>query len=191
MTMAKDTVPRILRAARDLMSERGYEHVTVKEIAQVAGVSEMTVFRKFDTKIGILKALIAEYSYMPYFEHFFDTQLSGDLAQDLTDIAENYLYFMTKNQAIFLISIQERGHLPELQDEVSQQHTQKLVRLLTNYFAKQQAQGNIRLQAADVLAHQFLTTLFGFFVSTTLWDTRPTSSFVASYIDTFVQGIRV
>ncbi|MEG0472368.1 MAG: helix-turn-helix domain-containing protein, partial [Solibacillus sp.] len=69
--MTIKTRERILHAASTLMEARGYNQVPVKEIAELAGVSEMTIFRHFETKIGILEALIQHQSYVPYYEQFF------------------------------------------------------------------------------------------------------------------------
>jgi len=44
----------IAETARRLFSERGFEHVSVAEIARVADVSEKTVFNYFPTKEGLV-----------------------------------------------------------------------------------------------------------------------------------------
>ncbi len=44
------TSDRILQSALQLMKEKGFQPVTIKEIADAANVSEMTIFRHFETK---------------------------------------------------------------------------------------------------------------------------------------------
>jgi len=51
---APDARGRLLAAAFDLFSERGFENVTVGEIAQRAGLAERTFFRYFDDKREVL-----------------------------------------------------------------------------------------------------------------------------------------
>jgi AcrR family transcriptional regulator len=48
------THARIQQVALELFEASGFEAVTVAQIAQRAGVSEMTLFRHFDTKHGVL-----------------------------------------------------------------------------------------------------------------------------------------
>ncbi len=57
MSAAADTTARILSAAAELIAERGYAATTTRGIAERAGVNEVTLFRKFKNKQGILRAL--------------------------------------------------------------------------------------------------------------------------------------
>jgi AcrR family transcriptional regulator len=52
--MTEQTRDRLLRAALELMNERGYDAATTAGIAARAGVSEMTLFRHFPTKAALL-----------------------------------------------------------------------------------------------------------------------------------------
>lgn len=49
---------RLLEAATWLVAERGAEHVTMHEVAQVAGVGKGTLFRRFGDRNGLLPALL-------------------------------------------------------------------------------------------------------------------------------------
>ena len=54
MSRTADTRRRLLQAALELASTRGFEQTTVAEIAERASVSEMTFFRHFPTKASVL-----------------------------------------------------------------------------------------------------------------------------------------
>jgi AcrR family transcriptional regulator len=54
---AADTEKRIIDAAAELFGECGYANTTTRAIAERAGVNEVTLFRKFGSKRGILAAL--------------------------------------------------------------------------------------------------------------------------------------
>lgn len=193
--MKKDTKDKILAAATSLMTERGYSNVSVKDIASTAGVSEMTVFRHFETKLGILQAVLDHHSYIPYFEHLFAQELSGDLANDLQQIANTYLAFMEKNKPIFLITTQDRSMLPGLMDTISDNQTKQLLQLLAAYFQSQIEQGKMKEIDTKGQAIVFLTSLFGFFVSNALWDHHflkdQRDTFVRNLVTNFVSGVVV
>lgn len=57
---AAQTKERILRAAKNLFKSEGFEYATIEKIAQVAGVSIPTVYSLFQSKRGILRALMDE-----------------------------------------------------------------------------------------------------------------------------------
>jgi AcrR family transcriptional regulator len=52
----------VLAATLDLLSRRGYEAMTTKEIASVAGVNEVTLFRRWGTKAAIVAEALQDYS---------------------------------------------------------------------------------------------------------------------------------
>jgi AcrR family transcriptional regulator len=55
--MTRDTESSILDAAAELFAERGYAATTTRAIAERAGVNEVTLFRRFESKAGVLRAL--------------------------------------------------------------------------------------------------------------------------------------
>ena len=48
----------LLSAARELVEERGYDAVTMDAVAAKAGVGKGTVFRRFDSREGLMGALL-------------------------------------------------------------------------------------------------------------------------------------
>ena len=56
----KDTRDLILEASLEVFSEKGYTAATTLEISKRAGVSEMTLFRQFQTKNNLFLASIKE-----------------------------------------------------------------------------------------------------------------------------------
>lgn len=54
MTRVERTRKRLQDEAVRLFTDRGYDNVTVEEIAAAAGVSHMTFFRHFPTKVSVL-----------------------------------------------------------------------------------------------------------------------------------------
>jgi AcrR family transcriptional regulator len=53
----RETGQAILQATAELFAERGYKATTTRAIAERAGVNEVTLFRRFKNKRGILAAL--------------------------------------------------------------------------------------------------------------------------------------
>src|SRR5699024_8203733 len=96
------TADRILKSALQLMKDKGFNLVTIKDIADVANVSEMTIFRHFDTKKGVLEAAIKKNTVVPSFKQTFDKDIVWNLERDLRLIAYLYLDLMESNESICL-----------------------------------------------------------------------------------------
>ncbi len=62
--MPRPPIPEetILAAAADLFAERGYQGTTTSAIAERAGVNEVTLFRRFGSKQGLLAALAKQWA---------------------------------------------------------------------------------------------------------------------------------
>lgn len=56
----QDRRARIIAAAKELFAESGLENITIEAIADIAGVSSVTVHNYYGTKSGVLLALVAE-----------------------------------------------------------------------------------------------------------------------------------
>lgn len=188
------TAERILLAALRLMREKGFKAVTIKDIAQASQVSEMTVFRHFETKKGVLEAAVAKYSYLPGFRKLFDEMMVWDLERDLERIAGAYLEAMHRNESIFLIAVQERTNMPELADFIAEQ-TGQLKAYIAAYFMAMQDRKKMAPADANMQAMAFLTMLYGYFSSTSLWGTRfirePKEQFVPQLVANFCNGIKI
>lgn len=57
-TQAAQTRARILTSAKNLFESEGFEYVTIEKMAQQASVSIPTVYSLFQSKIGVLRALM-------------------------------------------------------------------------------------------------------------------------------------
>lgn len=186
------TSDRILQSALQLMKEKGFHLVTIKEIAEVANVSEMTVFRHFETKKGVLEAAIARNTVVPSFKQTLDEKIAWDLEKDLLQIAHLYLDLMERNESICLIAVQERASMPELVDLISD-NTEQLKGYITAYFNTMQKEGKMIQSDSYTQASTFLATLFSYFISTALWGKKfinvPKEEFIKNSVKTFCYGL--
>ena len=187
------TTDRILKATLELMKDKSFRVVTIRDIAQASSVSEMTVFRHFRTKRGVLEAAISKYSFVPFFKEIFEKQIVHDLENDLYLIATTYLNQMQNNKSIFLIAIQERSTMPELTSIISN-NTGQFRDLLTDYFATMQSKNKMMKVDANALTITFMATLFGYFSSIAFWGElfiRETSEeFVKTMVAMFCNGLK-
>jgi AcrR family transcriptional regulator len=145
---SEQRVQDILRAAREVFSERGYENATTTDIAQRLGISEATVFTYFRGKRELCVRVISD-----WYDEIIAT-MEGGLPKD-KPIAEQFAFIVRTHLRLFLIQgtgmcalvLSERpgsgGKSAELADTVvayQRRYTAPLMDLL----ARGQASGDIR-----------------------------------------------
>ena len=64
-----DTKEKIMQVSAKLFSEKGYDKVTMREIAKSIGINSATIYHHFPSKNDILRSLYAFYSAQRYREH--------------------------------------------------------------------------------------------------------------------------
>ena len=104
----RDARSRILQAALDEFSDKGYHASTIDSIAERAGIAKGTVYRYFNTKEGLFNALkedtISEFVELA--RH--DLSQEEDVLKIIESVIKNYLSFFEKNSAFFKVIIQEQ-----------------------------------------------------------------------------------
>ncbi|MFJ9390489.1 TetR/AcrR family transcriptional regulator [Nocardioides sp. NPDC101246] len=103
----------LMRAARDLFAAEGYESVTTRQIAELAGVSEQMIFRHFGSKAKLFEAA----AVAPFVEHLDDyvkvwsERASGvrDPVQEASDLYRGLYDVFAENRALLtaLVSTQD------------------------------------------------------------------------------------
>ena len=127
---------KIFEAVMETIAERGYAGATTRQIAEAAGVSEVTLFRKFGSKAELVKRTISALVEQTKFESA--TQYSGDIHADLLRVVKAYREGVIRNEHFFFVLFAELSRTPELADSFSQPLGlfQSIGKLLSRYQAE-------------------------------------------------------
>lgn len=155
-----NTEDKILNASIILFSQKGYSAVTTKEIAKEAGVSEMTLFRHFESKHNLFAKAFEKFVFSPRVIALFEG-LEGDLERDLNKVCAFYHDILFKNQNIILMYIKNEELNPEF-DVAIFKFPNELKKGLSRYFELMRDKG-VTQENPESLAVSFLTTNFGLF----------------------------
>lgn len=186
-----DSKSRLMLAAIDLMAEKGYKGVSTKEIASAAGVSEMTLFRNFGSKLNLLENAVDRYHYSVEMTRIFNETVTWDLRKDLLGISQMYHEIMDRNRKLFLIVLRD-DELIEIREK-AQKHPRKLLELLTQYFTDMQSRNRMIQIDAETQAITFMWMNYGAFMTQLFGATTITKvsyqAFIESSIELFVRGV--
>lgn len=155
---------KLLRAAIDLISERGYHGVTTQEIASAADLSEKTLFRHFGSKQNLLESALERFQYAEEMRVLFNEQLAWELEIDLLAISRKYHDIMNRDRKLILIAIKDEVHIPGFKER-RLQHPRQLLTFLTNYFSTMREKGKIACPDPTMQAFTFMMAQYGAFIN--------------------------
>ncbi len=192
--MSKTTRQKLCEAAIELFSNEGYDGVTTKKIAEVAGVSEMTLFRHFGSKNNLFQDAYDSYLYQPNFESLFESGLKGDIEKDLLRIGHVYLDVLSMNRSLIMMEIRsktlEKGERQPLTKAPLLFKTQMI-----KYLETLRRSGKIKNEDVELIAVAFISNIMGHFFRETIFHETITDITAQDGIDysirLFAQSISV
>lgn len=95
----------ILQAAKTLFATKGYDLTTTKNIAQEAGVNEVTIFRSFGSKEKLLTKVLEDQLFQPNFSAQLQDISGQSLEDQLQNIALGLKEMYQKNQDFIMINL--------------------------------------------------------------------------------------
>lgn len=155
---------RLLWAAINLTSEKGYNGVTTQEIAAAAGLSEKTLFRHFGSKQKLLESAFDRFHYAEEMRKFFEEKLVWELEVDLLTVCRTYHEIMNRNRKLIQISTKDEALLPGFKERLHQ-HPLQLLEFLTNYFITMAEKGKMICTDPRIQAFTFMMSQYGAFVN--------------------------
>lgn len=136
----------VLKACLTLFSQQGYDRTTTGDIAELAGVSEGTVYKHFKNKREILNALLEplQASVLPAVADEFTQEAAAQhftsLAEALHFLASDRLHYILDNRLVIRVFIQEVMVNPKLFDTaytvVSQRFAPVVMPMLTQFIGQ-------------------------------------------------------
>lgn len=108
----------IYHAVIQVVSERGYASATTKQMAVAANVSEVTIFRKYGSKLELVKQAIS--SIVNQTDLASAARYTGDINADLIRILQAYQHSAIKHGDFVSALFLEMSRHPELVDLIDE-----------------------------------------------------------------------
>ncbi len=129
--MSVDTKDKILAASVKLFSDKGYAAVRTREIAESAGVNEVTLFRCFGNKKSIYHETFRKYIVRPTPEYLLQ-DTTDDIEKDFILICNAMVNLFKKNSRLIQMSFKEIIAFEEIEKELKNQPEQ-MIEIVKNY----------------------------------------------------------
>lgn len=198
--MKNDKEQMILEAAVKVLSQKGFEGATTKEIAQEAGIAEATLFRYFSTKKGILEQILFKVvdTVIPkLFVNSLEIMLlqysRENLKETLRMILKNRLNLIGENFNLFKIVMTEAQFNQELRQAAKDKIFLPIRQLVKQYIEKGITAGFLRPVDASAASRFVSYAFWGLIMEHNLLmdeeQPRDIDDEINEIIDIFLYGI--
>lgn len=159
----KDTAAEILKAARQLFYEKGYEAASTREISARVGISKAALYHHFKNKEEILFRICLEAAdeLVGNMRRAIarNVQSGRPLKEQLTDILIEYLRTYLKNENFNKILFHDMEYLPEDKKRVILDKEKENVHQLRAFLVSLMDQGLIRPINSTVMTFSLISSL--------------------------------
>ena len=185
------TQERLLAAAREVFARDGIVKATTREIARMADVNEVTLFRHFVSKERLLTAALAD-AVQGHQAALNEIALDmADLESGLLQFAHFYLQLLREHEAFFRILLAEGKYLSETTRkqiaEVGKPLRARLIQYLTNAQSQQLLRSFPVAPAADAFTGMLLVTILR---HSAIPKEYSLEEYIQTSIALFLQGVK-
>lgn len=151
------TRKHLLAAGLGLLAEKGYQGSTAREIARVAGVTEVTLYRHFRSKDELFSAAITEEAarvteLIP--------ELSGNIEKDLCSLARYMNEQLSAERDRLIRVLPELSRHPEMLGQTVATAIQQFLDKLSSFFRYYQQSGDLISDMGDEVTAVFLGPMY-------------------------------
>jgi len=186
---------RLINAALELFASQGVTETTTRQIAEVAGVNEVTLFRQFGNKHGLLLAVMEEATVLSSLAQAWAQQANpvSSLEQALKDYADSRLEALEAIPELVRSLVGEAGQYPTANRQALGHQISQANRFVAQYLEMVIRQGQLQTRLpAEKIASLLNSLLLGYAVLDLtsefhqLWRDR--HDFLDSLIELFLHG---
>ncbi len=184
---------RLIEAASQVFANLGVQGATTREIARVAGVNEVTLFRHFASKEQLLGAVIENALALQIEALAHPEAWTQNLGVDLKHYAQLYNSMLEAQEDLIRTFIGEAKRHPEAAKQVIKAAIKPLEEKLIAYLQYSQKRGNVRpdidpLPAVDMFTGMLLA---GMLCRSANFNQKKYSRehYIDTCVDIFVRGI--
>jgi AcrR family transcriptional regulator len=189
----EETRERILSAAREVIAKKGKRGATTREIADVAGVNEATLFRHFGTKEALIVAVAQHFCGFVALRDVA-AHLHGEIAEDLLELGRVMLERMESQMDMIRWSLVEQDYEADIFATTAWRPQLALLEVVGEFMHRRIASGELRGDPQK-LAMMFMGFVFMHVLSRKKFPNSEllqggADSALRFYIDVFLNGVR-
>lgn len=188
------TRDKIIHATFELISDRGYLGTTTREIAERAGVAEITIFRHFSSKEKLFEEVLNRYSFLPRLREMIPDLKRIPLKDGLITLGITFLKTLQEKRGMVKIMLSEVNIYPDQVREIYDRFIATLLDTLSGYFEALVKKGTVREVDTLYASRAFLGMIYSYFLTEEIFKGRTLSDkdiekTVKEFVGIYLHGI--
>ncbi|MBN6188391.1 TetR/AcrR family transcriptional regulator [Aneurinibacillus sp. BA2021] len=189
----KRTREKILLSAVEIFSQKGFQASTIREIARLAGVNDLTVYRHFESKEKLFTEMFQRHALLTEMSEYIVQRVSDDYERDLRAIIRTFVAAFKKELPLIKLLLSEAEKMEECRKYVAL-FSEKIISKLASFFDYYKIAGRIRSNANSyAVASALYNMLFSQIYALILHGDEASLSFVREEVldgwtDLFISG---
>jgi len=190
----KNTKDKIIEAAYNCFSEKGYIATSTKEIAKEAGLSEITLFRHFGTKEAIFDQVIRKYSILSDLKKL-NININNYSLEDILFFVGKRMYLtLLKKKKLIRILFSEINKYPGRLSDVYENLIKDIDELFINILLKKKQDHPLRDIDIAISVKGFIGMVFSYFQTNEIFLNKTISDdeldrVIRCFVSIFLKGI--
>jgi AcrR family transcriptional regulator len=189
----EETRGRILAATREVIARKGKRGATTREISEVAGVNEATIFRHFGSKSALLIACAQRFCGVGELREK-TAQLHGKIEDDLLAIGKVMLERMISNKDMIRWSLVESDYEADILAETTWRPQLAILEVMEEFLSARVASGEL-VGDPQKLAMMFMGMTFMHVIAQEKFPGSDlhhgdSNEALRFYVDVFLNGVR-
>lgn len=170
MKYNNDTSKKIMHEALKLFSEQGYYPTTTKQIAEEAGVNELTIFRHFGSKSNLFQVTTEHYVIDSHVDYILNDTEELSFEDSIMLITERIYNLFIQNTKLYKVQMKLADNE---KDFIKLKLSRKLVSVLEEYFSTLKEEKRVKGEP-EMMALTLINSLLGAFTVELLSDNTMT-----------------
>ena len=166
MKYNNETSKKIMKVALKLFSEQGYYPTTTKQIAEEAGVNELTIFRHFGSKSNLFQVTTEYYVIDSKIDSILKNTEDLNFEESMFIITNRIYKLLIQNTKLYKVQMKLSDNE---RDFVKLKLSRKIISILKDYFKELKENNKIKGEP-EIMAVTLINSLLGAFTIEILGD---------------------
>mgnify|MGYP003276222035 CR=1 FL=1 len=170
MRYNNETSEKIMKVALKLFSEQGYYPTTTKQIAEEAGVNELTIFRHFGSKSNLFQVTTEHYVIDSHVDYILNDTEGLNFEDSMMLISNRIYNLFIQNTKLYKVQMKLADNE---KDFIKLKLSRKLISILKEYFIRLNNEKVVKGDP-EIMSVTLINSLLGSFTVELLSDNTVT-----------------